>query len=79
MQWKLADAKNRFSELVNRAASDGPQFIRRRKDTFVLVSEREYRKLTGDRPSLKKLILEGPDLEGVDLSRDPSPMRDFEL
>jgi prevent-host-death family protein len=79
MEWKLADAKNRFSELVNRVMTEGPQFIRRRNDTFVLVSEREYRKLTGERPTLKKLVLDGPDLEGVDLARDPSPMRDVEL
>ena len=24
MEWRLADAKNRFSELVNRALSEGP-------------------------------------------------------
>lgn len=79
MEWRLADAKNRFSELVSRVISEGPQFIRRRGDTFVVVSEQEYRRLTGEQRTLKKLILEGPDLEGVDLARDASPMRDTEL
>ena len=25
MEWQLAEAKNRFSEVVNRALSEGPQ------------------------------------------------------
>jgi prevent-host-death family protein len=79
MEWKLADAKNRLSELVNRALSDGPQFIRRRHDRFVVVSESEYRRITGSRSTLKRVILEGPDLEGLDLGRDESPMRDAGL
>lgn len=79
MEWKLADAKNRLSELVNRVSSMGPQIILRRKERFVVVSEREYRRLTGERPSLKQLLLEGPDLTGVDLERDRTPGRDVGL
>ncbi len=79
MEWKLADAKNRLSELVNRAMDEGPQWIRRRNDAFVVVSEREYQKLVGERPTLKQSILNGPSLDGVDLDRDQSPMRDVEL
>lgn len=79
MEWKLADAKNKLSELVNRVSSTGPQIIRRRGERFVVVSEREYRRLTGERPSLKKLLLDGPDLDGLDLERDRTPGRDIEL
>lgn len=41
MDWRLADAKNRFSELVSKALAEGPQRVRRHKDTVVVVAERD--------------------------------------
>ena len=80
MEWRLADAKNRFSELVNRALSEGPQRVRRHRDAVVVVAERDYEKLTGSRQDFKRFLLErGPSLEGVDIERDSSPMRDVKL
>ena len=80
MEWRLADAKNRFSELVNRALVEGPQRVLRRDDVVVVVAEREYEKLTGTRPSFKEFLLgDGPDLEGLDLARDRSPIRETKL
>jgi antitoxin Phd len=46
-KWKLADAKNRFSELVNRALAEGPQLVERRADSVVVLDLRVYEKLTG--------------------------------
>jgi prevent-host-death family protein len=80
MEWRLAEAKNRFSELVNRALVEGPQRVVRRDDAVVVVAERDYEKLTGTRPSFKKFLLgRGPSLEGLDLTRDRSPMRKSKL
>ncbi len=80
MEWRLAEAKNRFSELVNRALIEGPQRVRRRDDAVVIVAERDYEKLTGTRPSFKKFLLgRGPSLERLDLTRDRSPMRKAKL
>ncbi len=80
MDWQLADAKNRFSELVNRALVEGPQRVRRRGDAVVVVAQRDYEKLTGKRPDFKAFLLgKGPSLEGLDLTRDRSPMRDVKL
>lgn len=76
MEWRLADAKSRFSELVRRALAEGPQRVRRRNDAVVVLSERDYEKLAGGRPGLKQLLLHGPELDGLDLKRDPAPMRD---
>ncbi len=77
MEWRLADAKNRFSELVTRALAEGPQRVRRHNDAVVVVAERDYEKLTGKRPDFKEFLLgEGPSFAGLDLSRDNSPMRD---
>lgn len=80
MQWRLAEAKNRFSEVVNRALSEGPQTVSRRNDSVVILSQQEYERLTGKRPCFKEFLLKHtPLLDDLDLSRDKSPMRDIEL
>jgi antitoxin Phd len=80
MEWRLADAKNRFSELVTRALSEGPQRVRRHDDAVVVVAERDYEKLTGKRPGFKEFLMgEGPRFEALDLARDDAPMRDVKL
>ena len=80
MSWRLADAKNRFSELVNRALRGEPQVVVRRCDAVVVVARRDYEELTGKRMSFKQFLLgEGPSLRGLDLRRDKSPMRDVKL
>jgi antitoxin Phd len=54
--------------------------VRRRGDVVVIVAQREYEKLTGKRQGFKEfLTAKGPGLEGVDLTRDRSPMRDLKL
>ena len=75
MDWKLADAKNRFSEVVKRALTEGPQRILRRSDAVIVLSEEEYERLSGGRRGLKELLLSGPGLDGVNLERDKSRMR----
>ena len=80
MEWKLADAKNKLSEVVTRALEDGPQIIKRRQDDVVILSRTHYEQLIGETVSLKAFLLEpNPSLEGLDLSRDQSDMRDVEL
>ena len=82
MEWRLAEAKNKFSEVVNRALVEGPQRVLRRKDAVVVIAERDYEKLAGTRPSFKDFLLgrgSGTDFEGVDLVRDRSPMRETRL
>ena len=80
MDWRLAEAKNKFSELVNRALTEGPQRVVRRDDTVIVMALRDYERLTGHRPGFKDFLMgPGPDLEGMDLSRDRSPMREVSL
>ncbi|HXC86967.1 MAG TPA: type II toxin-antitoxin system prevent-host-death family antitoxin [Candidatus Cybelea sp.] len=80
MEWRLADAKNRFSELVTRALAEGPQRVRRHDDAVVVVAERDYEKLTGKRPDFKEFLMgRGPNFEGLNLTRDDSPMRDVKF
>lgn len=75
MTWNLAEAKNRLSEVVNRALTEGPQTITRRKDAVVVISAEEYAELTGGRRSFKDFLMSGPSFEGLDLERDETPTR----
>jgi antitoxin Phd len=79
MEWNLADAKNRFSEVVNLALTEGPQRVRRRKDTVVVVAAEEFERLVGQRPTFKDYLAQGESFEALDLSRDKSPSRDVAL
>ncbi len=80
MEWKLAEAKNRFSELVNKALLEGPQLVSRREERVVVISENDYQHLTGEKPSFIEFLLTGNiDLEEVDFKRDRSLSRKTEL
>jgi prevent-host-death family protein len=80
MSWRLADAKNRFSELVNRALRGEPQVVVRRRDAVVVVARRQYQELTGKGMTFKQFLLgKGPSFQGLDLRRDRSPMRNVKL
>lgn len=46
-RWQLQEAKNRLSEVVRKAAEEGPQIITLRgDDAVVVVGAREYRELS---------------------------------
>ncbi len=79
MEWLLADAKNRFSELVTLALTAGPQRVSRRKEAVVVLAESEYRRLTGERPGFREYLQSGPSFEGIDLQRDDAPGREVKL
>src|SRR5260221_4220775 len=47
--WRLQDAKARFSELVRRVRSEGPQHVTvHGRDEVVVISAEEFRRLRGD-------------------------------
>jgi antitoxin Phd len=79
MTWNLAEAKNRLTEVVNLALTEGPQTITRRNDTVVIVSAEKYAELTGQRLDFKEFLFRGVGLHELDLTRDQSPSRDVEL
>jgi antitoxin Phd len=81
-RWKLEDAKARFSEVVRRAASDGPQMVTvRGAEAAVVVSAGDFERLSGGGREKIPLVafLHGLDLGGLDLTRDPDFGRDVEL
>ena len=80
--WQVAEAKNKFSELLTRAATEGPQRVQRRGETFIVASEADFRKLDERRESkmtLAEFLMSGPSFEGLDLERRKSPMRPVDL
>ena len=67
--WPLQHAKARFSELVRKARSEGPQHVTiHGRDEVVIVAAEEFRRLSGD-------------LTGAALiaAAQVSPYRDIEL
>lgn len=68
MDWRLADAKNRFSELFTQALTLGPQRVRRFKEAVIVLSERDYERLTGHQPSFKDFLREGESFDGLGLA-----------
>lgn len=79
MEWLLADAKNRFSELVTLALTQGPQRVRRRDQSVVIVAGAEYDRLTGTSRSFKDHLSKGPDFRDLDLTRSNDSMRELSL
>ena len=79
--WQLQEAKNKFSELVRLAKSEGPQAVsvRGRVEVYV-VSEEEYERLkpgTPARRTLQDLLLDWPMKgSGLDLKRNDEPYSD---
>lgn len=80
MAWQLQTAKQHFSELVERARSEGPQVVTKHgKDAVVVVSAEDYKRLSGGEPSLVEFIRSAPDFELLDLRRVGDTGRDVEL
>jgi prevent-host-death family protein len=76
--WQLQDAKNRFSEIVNKALRDGPQVVTRRgKKTVVIMSVEQYQILVRPKVNIvdffQKSPLRGEDL---DLTRNKDSLRE---
>ena len=79
MTWQLAEAKNKFSELVRMALLGKLQRVTRRGESVVIMSEAHYQRLIGAKPTFTEYLMSAPSLDGLDISRDKSPMRDIEL
>ncbi len=68
--WQLQDAKNRFSEMVDRALAEGPQVVTRRGEPVVVVLSYEtWQRQTSPRGSFKDLLRRAP-LGDLVLERD---------
>ena len=79
--WALQDAKNRFSELVDKTLAEGSQTVTRRGvPVVVLISAKQYAEMTEAKESVVSFFRKSP-LCGIDLdlSRDQDTGREMEL
>lgn len=80
MVWQLQTAKQKFSELVDRAVGEGPQVVTRRgREVVVVIGIDEYRRLRDGEPDFKHFLLEAPDFDLLDLERASEAGRAVEL
>jgi antitoxin Phd len=81
--WQLHAAKARFSELVRRALTEGPQYVTKQgKDAVVVVPTEEFERLQRKKKkgSLLQFFAESPLVgSGIDLERFPDFGRKVKL
>ncbi len=82
-RWALQDAKARFSELVRRVQTDGPQHVTvRGHDEVVVVAAEEFRRLKGEHTGAALIAaLHASPYREIDIEpgREPMPVRDVKL
>ena len=81
MIWSLQDAKNRFSEVVERARTEGPQRVSKHgREAVVIVSIEEWRAIEGKGRSLADFFADSPLAgSGLRIDRGDSLIRPVEL
>lgn len=81
--WNLQDAEARFSELVRRVHSDGPQHVTVHEwEEVVVISAAEFSRLLGDRSGQSLVAaLQSSPCRDLDIApqRSPMPVRDVVL
>jgi prevent-host-death family protein len=79
--WQLQEAKNKFSNLVDKARHDGPQVVTKHgKESVVIIAIEDYQKLNKPKSDLVAFFKKSPLSEiCLDLSRDKNVSRDIEL
>lgn len=82
-RWLLQDAKARFSELVRRVRSEGPQHVTvHGREEVVVVSAEEFRRLKGEQTgeALIAAMQASPHREiDIEPSRAAMPVRGVDL
>ena len=80
MAWQVQTAKQRFSELVERAVTEGPQVVTKHgRETVVVLDIDEYRRLTAPRMNFKEFLLTMPRIDDLELERSEDMGREIDL
>ncbi len=81
--WLLQDAKARFSELVRRVHSEGPQHVTvHGREEVVVISAEEFRRLKGERRGDALIaVLQSSPYRDIDIAPDRAkmPVREVDL
>ena len=80
MVWQVQTAKQRLSELIERAVNEGPQTITKHgRETVVVLEVSEYRRLLGAPMDFKEFLLTMPRTDDLEIERSQDMGRDVEL
>jgi len=79
--WTVAEAKARFSEIIERALAEGPQTITRRgRTTAIVVGAEEWERKTKRAGNLAEFFAASPLREsGLTIRRCKTPPREIDL
>ena len=79
--WTVAEAKARLSEVIDKAASEGPQTVTRRgRKAVVIVDAEEWARKTRRSGSLAAFFASSPLRDsGLEIERSEEGLRDVEL
>ncbi|MGF6228300.1 antitoxin Phd [Inquilinus ginsengisoli] len=79
-EWQVQEAKARFSEVVERARTEGPQTITRHgRERAVLLSIEDYHALLSRQTDVRELLLGGPKVDDFSVERDRDVGREIAL
>ncbi|GIH71043.1 MULTISPECIES: type II toxin-antitoxin system Phd/YefM family antitoxin [Sphaerimonospora] len=79
--WQVQEAKQRFSEVIRRAVSEGPQVVTRHgEEVAVVIDIAEYHRLKGDTPDFRDFLLSDPDWDDdIDFPRNRDLPREVDF
>ncbi len=79
--WQLQDAKSKFSQLVEKAMLNEPQFVTKYgNNAVVILSFKDYKKITKPQTDLVTFLRNSPLIEAeLDISRNGDLPRKIEL
>jgi prevent-host-death family protein len=79
-KWKLHEAKNKLSSLIDIAMHGNAQCITKRgEDAVVVIGINEYKKLKKQQISLKDFLMSGIKFDDLDIERVRGKARKVEL
>lgn len=69
--WQLQEAKQRLSELIRAAESEGAQVVTRRgREVVVVIDADTFHRLSWAPTDFKDYLMHGPDLDDLEIARD---------
>jgi hypothetical protein len=76
--WTFDEAQEDLDELIDLALAGLPQRVQFGDKAVIVLPEETYELLSRRKPALKELLLNGPDLSDIDLSRNQTAGREFD-
>jgi len=78
--WQVQEAKQRFSELVRKAQTEGAQYVTKHgEEVAVVVGIDEYHRLTGHTMDFKEFLMSMPKGGDLEIDRRREFMREVDL